>query len=160
MQVIFWLSSKLYFLRKLYFGLRQSYISAFSRSCVAHCAFEITLLQAILLTLLLVCAFSPRKYKSILRGFYNKDSLSGRLPRVINCAFDQSFHAKSENACLLLVYSFSPRVHSIPRGPLIFARNDVKRVARNKKPTKKHPFGCLNIKSPQNGENLIKLYLP
>jgi len=57
---------------------------------------------------------------------------------------------------LLLVCAFSPRVHSIPRGPLIFARNDVKRVARNKKPTKKHPFGCLNIKSPQNGENLIK----
>ena len=35
---------------------------------------------------------------------------SGRLPRVINCAFDQSFYAKSENACLLLVYSFSPKV--------------------------------------------------
>ena len=50
---------------------------------------------------------------------------SGGLPRVINCAFDQSFHAKSENACLLLVYSFSPRVHSIPRGPLISARNDI-----------------------------------
>ena len=49
---------------------------------------------------------------------------SGRLPRVINYAFDQSFHAKSENACLLLVYSFSPRVQSIPRGPRIFARND------------------------------------
>ena len=44
--------------------------------------------------------------------------------RVINCAFDQSFHDKSENACLLLVYSFSPRVQSIPRGPRIFARND------------------------------------
>ena len=25
-----------------------------------------------MLTLLLVCAFSPRKYKSILRGFYSK----------------------------------------------------------------------------------------
>ncbi len=35
---------------------------------------------------------------------------SGRLPRVINCAFDQSFYAKSENAYLLLVYSFSPKV--------------------------------------------------
>ena len=42
---------------------------------VAHFTFEITLLQAIMLTLLLVC-------------------------------------------------SFSPRVHSIPRGPRIFARND------------------------------------
>ena len=49
---------------------------------------------------------------------------SGGLPRVINCAFDQSFHAKSEKACLLLVYSFFPRVQSIPRGPRIFARND------------------------------------
>ena len=49
---------------------------------------------------------------------------------------------------LLLVCAFSPRVHSFPRGPRIFARNDVKRVARNKKPTKKHPFGCLNINSP------------
>ena len=45
---------------KWYFGCRQSYISAFSRSCVAHCTFEITLLQAIMLTLLLVCAFSPK----------------------------------------------------------------------------------------------------
>ena len=43
----------------------------------AHCAFEIALSPAITLTLLLVCAFSPRKYKSILRGFYNKDSLPG-----------------------------------------------------------------------------------
>ena len=58
---------------------------------------------------------------------------SGGLPRVINCAFDQSFHAKSENACLLLVYSFSPRVHSIPWGPRIFARNDiVLRTERNR----------------------------
>ena len=44
---------------------------------VAHCTFEITLLQAIMLTLLLVCSFSPRKYKSILRGFYNKVTLPG-----------------------------------------------------------------------------------
>ncbi len=43
----------------------------------AHCAFEIALSPAITLTLLLVSAFSPRKYKSILRGFYNKDSLPG-----------------------------------------------------------------------------------
>ena len=27
--------------------------------------------------------------------------------------------------CLMLAYSFSPRVHSIPRGPLIYARNDI-----------------------------------
>ena len=47
-----------------------------SGRCVAHFVFEITLSQAITLTLLLVCAFSPR-------------------------------------------------VHSFPRGPRIFARNDV-----------------------------------
>ena len=37
---------------------------------VAHCTFEITLLQAIMLTLLLVCAFSPRVH-SIPRGPLN-----------------------------------------------------------------------------------------
>ena len=78
------------------------------RTRVAHCTFEITLLQAIMLTLLLVCAFSPR-------------------------------------------------VHSIPRGPLIFARNDVKRVARNKKPTKKHSLGCLNINSLPKRQNFDEI---
>ena len=33
--------------------------------------------------------------------------------------------------CLLFAYSFSPRVHSIPRGPLIYARNDIKYFVRN-----------------------------
>ena len=42
-----------------------------SRGVPDNCTFEITLLQAIMLTLMLVCAFFPRKYKSILRGFYN-----------------------------------------------------------------------------------------
>ena len=44
-----------------------------SGRCVAHCTFEITLLQAIMLTLLLVCAFSPRVH-SIPRSplFINK----------------------------------------------------------------------------------------
>ena len=40
----------------------------------ANCAFEIALSGTAMLTLLLVCAFSPRKYKSILRGVYNKES--------------------------------------------------------------------------------------
>ena len=108
-----------------YFGVRNRvrFCQKLKRSqnCVANLAFEITLLQAIMLTLLLVCAFSPR-------------------------------------------------VHSFPRGPRIFARNDVKRVARNKKPTKKHPLGCLNINSlpkrqnfdennlSQNGENLMDFW--
>ena len=43
----------------------------------AHCAVEIALSGAIMLTLMLVCAFSPRKYKSILRGFYNAVSVPG-----------------------------------------------------------------------------------
>ena len=37
--------------------------------------------------------------------------------RVINCAFDQT-NTFYLFVCLLLVYSFSPRVQSIPRGPL------------------------------------------
>ena len=34
--------------------------------------------------------------------------------------------------CLMLAYSFSPRVHSIPRGPRIFARKDIKYFVRHK----------------------------
>ena len=45
-----------------------------SRGVPDNCAFEIALSGTAMLTLLLVCAFSPRKYKSILRGFYNKES--------------------------------------------------------------------------------------
>ena len=37
-----------------------------SGRCVAHCTFEITLLQAIMLTLLLVCDFSPKVQKYLL----------------------------------------------------------------------------------------------
>ena len=37
--------------------------------------------------------------------------------------------SKAAVGCLMLAYSFSPRVHSIPRGPHIFDRNDVKCVA-------------------------------
>ena len=33
--------------------------------------------------------------------------------------------------CLLLAYSFSPRVQSIPWDPLIYARNDIKYFVRN-----------------------------
>ena len=42
-------------------------------------------------------------------------------PHVINCAFDQtnSFYLF---VCLMLVYSFSTRVHSIPRGPHILKK--------------------------------------
>ena len=47
----------------------------------AHCAFEIALSWAIMLTLLLFCAFSPRKYKSILRGIYNAVSVQSSIIR-------------------------------------------------------------------------------
>ena len=56
------------------------YLSASIKSDLrgAHCTFEIALSGATMLTLLLVCAFfSPRKYESILRGFYNAVSLPG-----------------------------------------------------------------------------------
>ena len=55
-----------------------------------------------MLTLLLVCSFSPRKYKSILRGFYNKDSLKSQN-------FDEIvfFSAGSEKSSVLGVHDFS-----------------------------------------------------
>ena len=46
------------------------------------------------------------------------------LSHVINCAFDQT-NAFYLFVCLLLVYSFSPRVHSIPRGPQNIAQTIV-----------------------------------
>ena len=73
---------------------------------------------------------------------------SGRLPRVINCAFDQLFYAKSENDCLLLVYSFSPRVQSIPRGPRETPQNDIKCVARNSIKRVCKVFYCFSANKP------------
>ena len=89
----------------------------------ANCAVEIALSGRQCSLLCLFAPFPHASTKVSCVGFIIWFP-SGGLPRVINCAFDQSFHAKSENACLLLVYSFSPRVQSIPRGPRIFARND------------------------------------
>ena len=56
----------------------------------ANCAFEITLSQAIMLTLMLVCAFSPRVH-SIPRGpHFNKLSVAadGRLNLLCKLYFD------------------------------------------------------------------------
>ena len=61
------------------------------------CAFEITLLQAIMLTLLFVCAFFSASYAS----FLTRQS------------------SQATTVCLTLAYSFSQRVHSIPLGPII-----------------------------------------
>ena len=68
------------------------------KSCGAHCAFEITLLQAIMLTLLLVCAFSPRVH-SIPRGPLTLKSQN----------FDEIvfFSAGSEKSSVLGVHDFS-----------------------------------------------------
>ena len=52
-----------------------------------------------MLTLLLVCAFSPRKYKSILRGFYNKDSLPGDCHATL--AMTEYFVRNRIRVCLL-----------------------------------------------------------
>ena len=47
--------------------LHYNYFNVWYRTRVAHCTFEITLLQAIMLTLLLVCSLSP-KVQSIFWG--------------------------------------------------------------------------------------------
>ena len=49
---------------------------------------------------------------------------------------------------LMLVCAFSPRVHSIPRGPLISAQNDIKVLRTG---------GIYFIKIPENGENKMSL---
>ena len=77
----------------------------------AHCTFEITLLQAIMLTLLFVCSFSP-KVQSILRGFYNMVPF-----RTSYASFLTSQSSQATIACLMLAYSFSPKVQSIFWGP-------------------------------------------
>ena len=76
------------------------------RPHVAHFAFEIALSGAIMLTLLLVCSFSPKVQKYLL-GSPIASLLTNRL-------------SQATVGCLLLAYSFSPRVQSIPRGPLIY----------------------------------------
>ena len=63
----------------------------------ALCTFEITLSGAIMLTLMLVCAFFSASYAS----FLTRQS------------------SQATTVCLTLAYSFSQRVHSIPLGPII-----------------------------------------
>ena len=69
-------------------------------------AFEIALLK--LCSLFCLHTPYPQKYK-----------VSFGVPDY--CAFDQT-NAFYLFVCLLLVYSFSPRVHSIPRGPHILKK--------------------------------------
>ena len=62
---------------------------------------------------------------------------------------------------LLLVCAFSPRVHSIPWGPLISARNDKKCVARKNASVCKQPpnanlrLGSLPVSHKQKTHNQI-----
>ena len=51
------------------------------RTRVAHCTFEITLLQAIMLTLLLVCSFSSTQVQKYLAWVLYCGVRSRRLPR-------------------------------------------------------------------------------
>ena len=60
------------------------------------------------------------------------DGFVRRRVRVANLVFKITL-SQVITLTLLLVCSFSPRVHSIPRGPRIFARNDIKCVTRNGK---------------------------
>ena len=77
---------------------------------VAHCTFEITLLQAIMLTLLLVCSFSP-KVQSIFWGPRICDIAISHCDKSLFCehvvcfVFDQSIVASDNRlsyACILL----------------------------------------------------------
>ena len=85
------------------------------RVSVAHCTFEITLLQAIMLTLLFVCAFSSTQVQKYLAwGLI-------RIPfRTSYASFLTSQSPQATIACLMLAYSFSPRVQKYPAGSPIF----------------------------------------
>ena len=72
------------------------------------------------LALCTLCNFADtlRRFAVYPRLHYAEHAL---LSHVINCTFDQT-NAFYLFVCLLLVYSFSPRVHSIPRGPHILKK--------------------------------------
>ena len=86
--------------------LHYNYFNVWYRTRVAHCTFEITLSQAITLTLLLVCSFSP-KVQSIFWG-----------PRICDSALSLSHCDKS----LFCEHVFPHGYKSIPRGPRFFPR--------------------------------------
>ena len=84
--------------------LHYNYFNVWYRTRVAHCAFEITLLQTIMLTLLLVCSFSP-KVQSIFWG-----------PRICDSAISHC------DKSLFCEHVFPHGYKSIPRGPRFFPR--------------------------------------
>ena len=76
-----------------------------------------------MLTLLLVCAFSPRKYKSILRGFYNAVSLPGDASHT---ALLKS-HCRGRQCSLFCLYAPFPASTQYPAGThdLAVPRNNI-----------------------------------
>ena len=81
------------------------------RTRVAHCAFEITLLQTIMLTLLLVCSFSP-KVQSIFWG-----------PRICDIAIshcDKSLFCDVLSDIFLFKENCIKKCHSFPSQLLLY----------------------------------------
>ena len=81
-----------------------------------------------MLTLLFVCAFFSTQVQKYLAWVL----LYGSLPGDSHASYASLLTSQSSQAtiaCLMLAYSFSPRVHSIPRGPRIFAQNDINNPA-------------------------------
>ena len=81
----------------------------------ANCAVEIALSGRQCSLLCLFAPFSPRKYKSILRGFYNMVPF-----RTSYASFLTSQSPQATIACLMLAYSFSPKVRKYLLGSPIF----------------------------------------
>jgi|GEM_PF-4752526 len=88
------------------------------RTRVAHCTFEITLLQAIMLTLLLVCSFSP-KVQSIFWG-----------PRICDSALSLN-KAMLRQILILRLVSQKPRLKWWFCGYCVIPRNALYVIARS-----------------------------
>ena len=71
-----------------------------------------------------------RKDCSVMKKINSTNNAEQPRPRVAHFAFEITL-SQAITLTLLLVCSFSPRVQSIPRGPLIYARNDIKYFVRN-----------------------------
>ena len=106
--------------------LHYNYFNVWYRTRVAHCTFEITLLQAIMLTLLLVCSFSP-KVQSIFWGpricavAISHCDKSLFCEHVVCFVFDQSIAARDNRlsyACILLFPTGTKVSRGVPDFPL------------------------------------------
>ena len=114
------------------------------RTRVAHCTFEITLLQAIMLTLLLVCSFSSTQVQKYLAWVLYCGVPSGRC--VAHCAYEITlsgaimltlllvcafFHASTKVSCVGFIIwfpsgGFSRRCYATPQNDRkCFVCNDI-----------------------------------